>query len=27
MTFGTGEVVLFAFAIILITMYFMQKSR
>ena len=27
MSFGTGEIVLFAFVVIVITMYFMQKSR
>jgi hypothetical protein len=27
MVFGTGEIVIAAFVIIIITMYFMQKSR
>lgn len=27
MTFGTGEIILFAFVVIIVTMYFMQKSR
>ena len=27
MNFGTGEILIFAFAVIIITMYFMQKSR
>lgn len=27
MNFGTGEIVLFAFVVILATMYFMQKTR
>jgi len=27
MTFGTIEIVLFAFVVIIVTMYFMQKSR
>jgi hypothetical protein len=27
MVFGTGEIVIAAFVIIIVTMYFMQKSR
>ena len=27
MTFGTAEIVIFAFLVVIITMYFMQKSR
>jgi len=27
MTFGTGEIVLAAFILIIVTMYFMQKAR
>jgi hypothetical protein len=27
MSFGTGEIVLFAFVVIIVTMYFMQKAR
>ena len=27
MSFGTGEIVIFAFVVIVVTMYFMQKSR
>ena len=27
MNFGTGEVVIFAFIVIVVTMYFMQKTR
>ena len=27
MTFGTGEIILGAFIIIIVTMYFMQKAR
>jgi len=27
MTFGTGEIIIFAFIVIIVTMYFMQKSR
>ncbi len=27
MNFGTGEIVIFAFVVIIVTMYFMQKTR
>ncbi len=27
MNFGTGEIVLFALVLVVVTMYFMQKSR
>jgi hypothetical protein len=27
MTFGTGEIIVFAFVVIIVTMYFMQKAR
>ncbi len=27
MTFGTGEIILFTFVVVIVTMYFMQKAR
>lgn len=26
-TFGTGEIIIFVFILVVVTMYFMQKSR